>query len=250
MRQVAVITGSSRGIGYATACFFKEKGWFVAGIDKIPPSKNDSVDLFIEADVASPDAMKRAFDAISGEESRKVDLLVNNAALQICKPLVDTEPEEWDMVMAANLRSVYLCIKYAVPLMKDAGGAVVNIASVHAVATSAGIAAYAASKGGVLSLTRALAIELAPYDIRVNAILPGAVYTEMLLEGLQRAAGTNDSTDVLLKDLASRTVLGRIGNPREIAASVWFLADRNMSGFMTGQSLVVDGGATARLSTE
>ncbi len=117
----------------------------------------------------------------------RLDALVNNAALQIAKPLLETSVEEWDAVMASNLRSVFLGIKLAHPLFKAAGGgAIVNVSSVHAVATSANIAAYAASKGGLLALTRAMAIEFAPDNIRCNAILPGAVDTPMLRAGLNR----------------------------------------------------------------
>jgi len=251
MRRVVVVTGSSGGIGHATARLFKEKGWFVVGVDKVALYDNDTVDKFIEADVGDPDAVKRTFDAISGIASGSVDTLVNNAALQVCKALVDTEPEEWDMSMAANLRSVFLCVKYGFPLMKNKGGSIVNVSSVHALATSAGIAAYAASKGGVLSLTRAMAIELAPFNIRANAVLPGAVDTGMLRDGLQRSVDSfSYSLDERMLKLSERTVMGRIGIPLEIARSVWFLADSDSSGFMTGQALVVDGGATCRLSTE
>jgi NAD(P)-dependent dehydrogenase (short-subunit alcohol dehydrogenase family) len=118
------------------------------------------------------------------------------------------------------------------------------------VQTSANIAAYAASKGGLLALTRALAIEFAPDNIRVNAILPGAVDTPMLRAGLGRGhAGHGDMQD-RLDNLARRTVNGRIGQPAEIAHAIYFLVDEEQSSFMTGQALVVDGGATARLSTE
>ena len=117
----------------------------------------------------------------------RLHALVNNAAMQIAKPLLETSVEEWDAVMASNLRSVFLGIKLAHPLFKAAGGgAIVNVSSVHAVATSANIAAYAASKGGLLALTRAMAIEFAPDNIRCNAILPGAVDTPMLRAGLGR----------------------------------------------------------------
>jgi NAD(P)-dependent dehydrogenase (short-subunit alcohol dehydrogenase family) len=153
--------------------------------------------------------------------------------------------------MASNLRSVFLGVKLAHPLLKAAGGgAIVNVSSVHAVATSANIAAYAASKGGLLALTRAMAIEFAPDNIRANAILPGAVDTPMLRAGLGR--GHVGSGDILerLDNLARKTVNGRIGTPQEIARSIYFLADDAQSSFMTGQALIVDGGATARLSTE
>jgi NAD(P)-dependent dehydrogenase (short-subunit alcohol dehydrogenase family) len=122
--------------------------------------------------------------------------------------------------------------------------------SVHAVATSANIAAYAASKGGLLALTRAMAIEFAPDDIRVNAVLPGAVDTPMLRAGLGRGHVGHGDIQERLDNLAAKTVNGRIGTPEEIAHAIYFLADNTQSSFMTGQALIVDGGATCRLSTE
>jgi glucose 1-dehydrogenase len=183
--------------------------------------------------------------------SDRLDALVNNAAVQIAKPLLETSVAEWDDVMVSNLRVVFLAMKLAYPLFEAAGGgAVVNVSSVHAVATSANIAAYAASKGGMLALTRAMAIEFAPHDIRVNAILPGAVDTPMLRAGLSRGHVGAGSMPERLENLASKTVIGRVGTPEEIAHAIYFLADNNQSSFMTGQALIIDGGATARLSTE
>ncbi len=176
---------------------------------------------------------------------------MNNAAIQVAKPIIETSVEEWDMVMASNLRSVFLGARLAFPLLKAAGGgAIVNVSSVHAVATSANIAAYAASKGGLLALTRAMAIEFAPENIRVNAILPGAVDTPMLRAGLQRGHVAGGTVLDRLENLARKTVNGRVGQPEEIANCIYFLADNSQSSFMTGQAMIVDGGATARLSTE
>jgi NAD(P)-dependent dehydrogenase (short-subunit alcohol dehydrogenase family) len=157
---------------------------------------------------------------------------------------------EWDEIMAVNVRSAFLLAQATHPLLKRTSGSIVNVSSVHAVATSANIAAYATSKGALLALTRALAIEFAPDNVRVNAILPGAVDTGMLRSGLQRGHLSGDHVDELLTDLGKKTVMGRVGDPKEIAAAILFLADGDYSSFMTGQSLIVDGGATARLSTE
>ena len=126
-----------------------------------------------------------------------------------------------------------------------------NVSSVHAIATSANIAAYAASKGAMLALTRALAIELASNNIRVNAVLPGAVDTPMLHSGLSRGHLWGDNIVDLVEQLGSKHVIGRVGQPQEIAQAIYFLADQSRSSFMTGkEGLVVDGGATCRLSTE
>ena len=134
--------------------------------------------------------------------------------------------------------------------MRAHGGAIVNVSSVHAIATSANIAAYTASKGGLLSLTRALAIELGSDRIRVNAVLPGAVDTPMLHAGLNRGHVHGRNPLELVEQLKSRHVMDRIGQADEIAQSILFLADDDRSSFLTGQALVVDGGATAKLSTE
>jgi glucose 1-dehydrogenase len=153
--------------------------------------------------------------------------------------------------MASNLRSVFLGVKLAHPLLKAGNSAsIVNVSSVHAIQTSANIAAYAASKGGLLALTRAMAIEFASDNIRVNAILPGAVDTPMLRAGLGRGHVGGSDVQERLDNLARKTVNGKVGQPEEIAHAIYFLADNEQSSFMTGQALVVDGGATARLSTE
>ena len=249
--RVMMVTGAAGGIGRAVVKVFAEAGWKVIGVDQLPFGEGFPADgLFIQASVADPQAMATIFERVAAF-TPKLDALVDNAAVQVAKPLVETTVEEWDQVMAANLRAVFLGARYAYPLLKaNGGGAVVNVSSVHAVATSANIAAYAASKGGVMALTRAMAIEFASDNIRVNAILPGAVDTPMLRAGLQRGHLSGASVLELLDHLAHKTVNGRVGQPEEIAHAVYFMADSGQSSFVTGQALVVDGGATARLSTE
>ena len=249
--QVVLITGAGGGIGRATVRHFASNGWRVIGVDRAAFGEGFPQDgHFIQADISHPESTEQIF-----EEARAfhpaLDALVNNAAVQVAKPLVETTVEEWDAVMASNLRSVFLFVKLAHPLMKAAGGgAIVNVSSVHAIQTSANIAAYAASKGGLLALTRAMAIEFAPDNIRVNAILPGAVDTPMLRAGLGRGHVGHGDVQNRLDNLARKTVSGKVGKPEEIASAIYFLADNEQSSFMTGQALVVDGGATARLSTE
>jgi len=204
----------------------------------------------VHADIANPDDIRSIYEQAQAF-SPLLDAIVNNAAMQVAKPIVETSVEDWDLVMASNLRSVFLGAKLAHPLLVAAGGgAIVNISSVHAVQTSANIAAYAASKGGLLALTRAMAIEFAPNNIRVNAVLPGAVDTPMLRAGLDRGHLGGESLNDRLDNLARKTVNGRVGRPEEIARAIYFLADGEQSSFMTGQAMIVDGGATARLSTE
>jgi len=251
MTKTVLITGAAGGIGRATVALFAEKGWRVLGVDRASFGDGFPEDgLFIQADISLGEELEAIF-AKTREYTDSLDALVNNAAYQIAKPLVETTVEEWDAVMASNLRSVFLGVKLAHPLLKTRdGGAVVNVSSVHAIQTSANIAAYAASKGGLLALTRAMAIEFAPDNIRVNAILPGAVDTPMLRAGLGRGHVGHGDLQERLDNLARKTVSGKVGTPEEIAQSIYFLADNKQSSFMTGQAMVVDGGATARLSTE
>lgn len=250
MNKTMLITGAAGGIGRATVALFAEKGWRVIGVDRnefgeaFP--KNG---IFIRSDISLPEDMQAIFEEAHAF-TKNLEALVNNAALQIAKPLVETTVEEWDSVMASNLRSVFLAAKLAHPLLKVSGGAMVNVSSVHAIQTSMNISAYAASKGGLLALTRALAIEFAPDNIRVNAVLPGAVDTPMLRAGLGRGHAGHGDIQARLDNLAHKTVNGRVGTPEEIAHAIYFLADNEQSSFMTGQALVIDGGATARLSTE
>ncbi len=248
--KTVLITGAAGGIGRATVALFAERAWNVIGVDRntfgagFPPHG-----LFIQSQIARPEELLSIFGKVR-EYTEALDALVNNAAIQLAKPLMETSVEDWDSVMASNLRSVFLGVKLSQPLLKVRGGAIVNVSSVHAIQTSANIAAYAASKGGMLALTRAMAIEFAPDNIRVNAILPGAVDTPMLRAGLDRGHVGRGDMQERLDNLARKTVNGRVGTPQEIAQAIYFLADSQQSSFMTGQALVVDGGATARLSTE
>lgn len=241
-QRVMLITGAAGGIGRATVQLFSEKGWVVIGVDRNEFGEDFPTEgLFIQADISDPSNLEIIYDAVK-KFTGNLDAVVNNAALQVVKPLLETTVEEWDAVMASNLRSVFFGAKLAHPLLKNrGGGAIVNVSSVHAIATSSGVGSYAASKGGLLALTRSMAIEFAQDNIRVNAILPGAVNTPMLSAHLDQ---------LRLENLAKRTVNGRIGLPLELAHAIYFLADEEQSSFMTGQSIVVDGGATAKLSTE
>ena len=247
MTKIAVVTGAAGGIGAATARCFADAGWQVVGVDRSSPPDWIDGHKFVQADVADSAALRQLFERLQSTHGR-LDALVNNAAVQVIRPLVETAEEDWDRVMAVNVRAAYVAIKAAPPLLRKSSGSVVNIASVHSVATSAGMAAYVASKGALLALTRAVALEFAQDQIRVNAVLPGAIDTEMLRAGLARDVDMD--VEEALRVLGEKHPVGRVGKPEEIAQAVLFLADGERSSFITGQSLIVDGGATAKLSTE
>jgi glucose 1-dehydrogenase len=249
MTKTVLVTGAAGGIGRATAESFERSGWSVIAVDRQTVSGFSSSARAIEADVSLPESVDFLFDEVRRVTDR-LNALVNNAAIQICKPLVEMQPEEWDAVMGSNLRSVYLTARRGHPLLKMARGSIVNVSSVHALATSIDLAAYAASKGALMALTRAMALEFAPDGIRVNAILPGAVDTRMLRDGLNRGHLAGRTIEEQLDALGKRTALGRVGQPDEIARAIQFLVDEEQASFITGQAIVVDGGATARLSTE
>lgn len=247
--DLVIVTGVAGGIGTATAKLFSEAGWDVTGVDRRRPSDESALACFVQADVSDPADWPKVTTCVA-EQAGRLRAVVNNAAIQVLTPLTAMEPDEWDRVMATNVRSAYLAIRETYPLMRDEGGSIVNVSSVHALATSAGIAAYAASKGALLALTRAVAIELAPARIRVNSVVPGAVDTPMLHAGLRRDSGDERPIGELLDALAKKTAIGRVGDPEDIARAILFLADDESASFITGQGLVVDGGAIARLSTE
>lgn len=249
MKQVVLITGVSGGIGRATANVFAEANWHVIGVDRNQIDNLPEIKHFIHADISNPKSMEDIFREVSVNEKR-LDALINNAAVQICKPLLKLTSEDWDTTMATNVRSAFLTVREFHSLLKESGGAVVNVSSVHAIATSVGMAAYAASKGALVALTRSMALELGRDNIRVNAVLPGAVDTPMLRAGLNRGHLQGNGTDKLVHALGKKHVTGHVGEPEEIARAILFLADNRKSSFMTGQALTIDGGATARLSTE
>jgi NAD(P)-dependent dehydrogenase (short-subunit alcohol dehydrogenase family) len=236
----AVVTGVAGAIGGAVAELLRESGSRVYGIDRETPTVE--LDEFASVDLADADAALAAFEALA---ARDIDRLVNAAGVLAPSPAAGEVLEHWERTMAVNVRAPYLAMTALREELERTSGAVVNISSVHAVATSRGLAAYAASKGALTALTRVAALEFAP-RVRVNAIAPGAVESAMLRAGLAR----DDRPEEARAELVARTPLGRIGDPHDIADAVAFLLDGARSSFITGQQLVVDGGATAILGTE
>lgn len=239
MNRRAVVTGVCGGIGRAIAGVLRQDGWFVAGLDH--PSARDTppIDAYKECDLSDPEEVRATITSMTSES---LDLLVASAAVQPSGGLLTTTVDEWDHTFDVNVRSVMLAIRAAHPALRASRGSVVTIGSVHSVATSGSRVAYVSSKGALAALTRAAALELAHDGIRVNAVVPGAIDTPMLRDGVTPHGGS-------LSTLSQRTPLGRIGAPEDVAYAVRFLAGTE-AGFITGQSLVVDGGALARLSTE
>lgn len=233
--KVVLVTGANGGIGSDICLFFKEKGWHVIatdiGTDPVP-----LVDQYIQADLCKSDNIKNLRNQI---KSNKIDCMVNCAALQKCYKIQDTSMEDWDSVINCNLRAPYLLCKSCLPLM-PAGSCIVNIGSVHSVATSATIASYSISKAGITGLTRSMAIDLSPLGIRVNCISPGAIETPMLIAGLERNGKTLD-------DLNRSHLLGHVGKPRNIAKMIYDIYGND---FINGANILIDGGASIKLSTE
>ena len=227
---------------------FSNAGWNVIGIDRAEPSHDLAIDRFELVDCSNGEEIVDIFSRLKTERDG-LDALVNNAAIQVNKPIVETSDADWELIINTNVRSAFQCIREAHPLLAASRGAVVNVSSVHAIATSMNVAVYAISKGALVALTRSAALELADDGIRCNAVLPGAIDTKMLRDGLGRRPNP-DGPDGNLKILAERTPLKFVATADDIAPSIVHLADNEQSKYTTGQMLVLDGGATIRLSTE
>src|SRR6202045_191127 len=195
----------------------------------------------MEADVSSPAAVKRMIEA-TVQRFGRLDVLVNNAGYGIPGSVVETDEEAWAALMAVTVRGVFLCSKYAIPVMKqNRGGTIVNTASVVATVGITNRDAYCASKGAVAALTRAIAVDHVGDGIRCNAIAPGTIDTPYFEETPSRSREPAETRMAL----AARQLLGRLGTPEEIAAGILFLAS-DESRFATGTILTLDGGMTAQ----
>jgi NAD(P)-dependent dehydrogenase (short-subunit alcohol dehydrogenase family) len=247
--KVALITGGASGIGRATALLFAREGAAVSvvDLDEIGGQAvaQTIVDrggqaIFLRCDVSLAADCQRAVQQ-TVDELGGLDILFNNAGIIRRATVLETSEEEWDRVMAVNVKSVFLLSKYAIPVMAQAGGGVIiNTASGWGLVGGRNAVSYCASKGAVVNMTRAMALDHGEQNIRVNCICPGDTDTPMLRREAQQLG---EPTERFLAEAAQRP-LGRIGRPEDIAQAALYLASDGSS-FVTGAALVVDGGGLA-----
>lgn len=245
----AIITGGAGGIGRATALAMAAEGAAVAVVDLNAEAAAAVADeirqaggraVSITADVSSENDIRRVVETTIAELGG-IDVVFNNAGIIRRTTAVETEVEEWDRVFGVNVRSIFLMCKHVVPVMEQSGGgSIINTGSGWGLKGGGRAISYCASKGAVVNMTRALAIDHGPQGIRVNSVNPGDVNTGMLRD---EARQLSQDTDAFLAEAADRP-LRRMGEPAEIAAAVVWLAS-DESSYVTGSALVIDGGGIA-----
>ncbi|HTZ47122.1 MAG TPA: 3-oxoacyl-[acyl-carrier-protein] reductase [Verrucomicrobiae bacterium] len=238
--KVALVTGASQGIGRATALALAEAGANVAiaarNEEKLARLAEEiaargSAALVVKMDVADAEQVKAGFKSIL-EKFGKLDILVNNAAITRDGLALRMKPEDWEAVIRTNLTGAHFCTQQALAtMMRARSGRIINIASVVAQMGNAGQANYVAAKGGLIGLTKAIAMEIASRNVTVNAVAPGFIETPM----------TDVLSDKVKEELKERIPLGRMGTPRDVAAAIVFLAS-DEAGYITGHVLDVNGG--------
>lgn len=247
-QRVAVVTGGAQGIGLGVAKTLLQQGWRVVIADADEEACRDAGqelgglgDLTaIPTDVSREEAVEALFQQVA-ERWGRLDALVNNAGIADPESgaVEKLSLDSWNRVIGTNLTGMFLCAKHAVPLLRPSGGAMVNIASTRALMSEPDTEAYAASKGGIVALTHALAISLGP-EIRVNAISPGWISTEAWKKSSRRSTPRYRDID------HNQHPVGRVGQPEDIADLVAYLLSES-AGFITGQNFVVDGGMTRKM---
>lgn len=240
--QVAIVTGGSRGIGLATCISFAEEGaqGVIASVDQERGlaaqesiNSNGGQAIFVQTDVTQLDQVEQLV-SVTLETFGEIDILVNNAGIHDSAPFWKESEQLWERMYQVNVMGTVLPSQVVVRHMKERGqGSIVHVTSKAGVVGEPGHAAYSSSKGAVIALTRAMAIELAPFGIRVNTVCPGPVYTDMFIEAVPEEQDR--------QKLASETPQGRVGNPEDIARSILYLASMD-SDWCTGQAISVDGG--------
>ncbi len=242
--KIAVITGAGAGIGEATALLFAKEGAKVCCNSLSPSAKHVVAEIklsggeaiFVQADISIEEEARRLIEKTI-EIYGDIDILFNNAGIVLPGSVDAISTEDWDRTMAVNVRGIYLVSKYAVPHLKKSKGTIINNSSSVAFKGVANRAAYTASKGAVLSLTRAMAADYLEDNIRVNAICPGTTDTPSLANRLSKYEDPEEARNQFI----ARQKLKRLGTPEEIAEGVLFLA---LNEFSTGISLSIDGGMT------
>lgn len=248
-RKVVIITGGTRGIGLATARLFAADGHAVMLASRSPGSGREALGAlgdvsgvvgFTAADVGQPADVERLVQATVSRFGG-LDILINNAAVSIATPLLETHPDDWDAVLNVNLKGHFLCAKAAVPHMIDRGsGVIVNTSSVLAFGAVPNSGAYVASKAGIIGLTKAMAVEWIPLGIRVNCIVPGSTDTDMMWAGVPP-----ESITAARQELDAAIPAGRLATPDQIAnATHWLCSDE--ATYVVGTVLTIDGGLMSR----
>ena len=245
--KVALITGSGSGIGRSSALLFAQEGATVIVNDLSEENGRETVRLieenggkavFIHADVTDSDSVKAMIDQAIASFGR-VDVLFNNAGISGVGMLHEVEPDDWERVMRVNIRGVYLPSKHVLPhMIERRQGSIINMSSCIAEIGLARRASYAATKGAVLALTKSMQVDYAPYNIRVNALLPGTILTPFVENYLRTSY---DNPDEAIEGLKKRQLSGDLGRPEDVARAALFLAS-DESKFMMGSPLYIDGG--------
>ncbi len=247
--RIALITGAASGIGQATALLFAREGARVAVVDVDEAGGRETVRaivdaggeaLWVRADVSASEDARCAAEVVAGWQGR-LDILFNNAGISHVGVLHEIPEAEWDQVVAVNLRGVFLMAKYVLPYMiAQGGGCVINMSSAAALFGLERRAVYSATKGAVLALTRAMAVDYADHHIRVTALCPGTVYTPFVEHYLKKSYSDPAAA---LERLKERQLTRTLGSSQEIAAAALYLASDDAT-FVTGSPLIIDGGMT------
>ena len=249
--QVVIVTGSGKGIGKGIALeFAKEGAKVIVGTLKEEEGKQTEQEIresggqaqYIPLDVRSEDSVRSLVDRVVSTYQR-IDVLVNNAGITVFKPLVEATLDDWEQIVNTNLRSIFLCSKYAAAhMIKQGKGAIINISSNHSVATLPNAEIYAATKGGINAMTRGMAISLRAQGIRVNAICPGFTRNPSFASWLE----SDPRGRMVEEELVWLHSGGRICTPEDIGKLAVYLASDDAE-MITGESIIIDGGLSARL---